>query len=81
LEPRTLELRRIFAGAHFFVYENRNFHIGMFKKFKAKAAAYLAEELSKNELMASLQSYLGVLSHTDAFQLAEEMKNLLWLIN
>jgi len=53
----------------------------MFAKFKAKVAAYRTGALSEESLMASLQSYLGAMSHADAVQLAEEMKNLIWFVD
>jgi len=53
----------------------------IFKKFVAKVMAYYAGELSESALMASLQSYLGVMSHANAIQLAKEIKNLHWLVD
>lgn len=37
--------------------------------------------LSEESLAASLQSYLGVMSHANTVRLAKEMKNLVWFVN
>ena len=87
LHPKKTSIRELHRGVDFLGYvifpryrlvRNKTKR-RMFKKFKAKVAAYRAGDVSKDALMASLQSYLGVLSHADAFRLAEELKNLLWL--
>jgi hypothetical protein len=53
----------------------------MFRKFKAKIAAFRAGALSEDALGAALSSYLGVLSHANAIQAAEEMENLIWFLD
>ena len=53
----------------------------MFTKFAMKIEGYRAGTVTEGSLIASLQSYLGVLSHADAFQLGEEIKNLVWFLS
>jgi hypothetical protein len=89
LHPKKTSIRKLHQGVDFLGYVifekyrliRKKTRRRIFKKFKTKIVAYRAGELSEDALMTSLQSYLGVLSHADAFRLAEEMKNLLWLID
>ena len=48
----------------------------MFTQFKVKIATCRAGSVSEDSLAASLRSYLGVFSHANAIQYAEDMKNL-----
>ena len=48
----------------------------MFRKFNAQTAMYRAGAISDGALAVSLRSYLGVLSHADAYRLAEKMRGL-----
>jgi hypothetical protein len=89
LHPKKTSIRKLHQGVDFLGYimfdkyrlVRKKTRRRIFKKFKTKIVAYHAGELSEDALVASLQSYLGVMSHADAFQLAEEIKNLLWLID
>ena len=47
---------------------------------KLAVIRFRAGEISKEQLEASLRSYLGVLSHANAERLSDEMKNLLWFL-
>jgi RNA-directed DNA polymerase len=88
LHPKKIFIRKLHQGVDFLGYvifpEYRlvrsKTRRRMLAKFKTKVAVYRAGELSQNGLMASLQSYLGVLSHANAIQLAEEIKNLFWFL-
>jgi hypothetical protein len=53
----------------------------MIKKFTAKITAFRAGVIFENALGASLSSHLGVLSHANAIQLSEEIKNLVWFLD
>jgi len=52
----------------------------IFRKFKKRLTDYLAGNISTSTLNATLQSYLGILSHANADRLAKEMKNFIGLI-
>ena len=86
LHPKKIFIRKLHQGIDFLGYvmftgyrliRTKTRH-RIFAKFKAKVAAYHAGDLSEDSLMASLQSYLGVLSHADAHEFGEELKNQLW---
>lgn len=47
----------------------------MFKKLREKINDYRNEIITKEQFNQTLQSYLGVLSHADAYNLGEELKN------
>jgi hypothetical protein len=49
----------------------------IFKKFQIKIMALRAGKISEDTFAASRQSYLGVLSHADAYRLAKELENML----
>ncbi len=46
------------------------------RKFKEKVTNFKQGKLSEKSLNQSLQSYLGILSHADAYELSEYLKNL-----
>ena len=50
----------------------------MFRKLKARVRQYKAGTSSEASLQGSLQSYLGVLSHADAYQLRQDLENQYW---
>lgn len=86
LHPKKIFIRKLHQGIDFLGYVILPNHRllrtktrrRMFTKFRAKTAAYRAGALPEESLAASLQSYLGVMSHANAIRLAEEMKNLVW---
>lgn len=86
LHPKKVSIRALHQGIDFLGYNIFPHHTllrtktrqRIFKKLKARIAACRAGTISENVLMASLQSYLGVLSHADVYRLAEEMKNMVW---
>ncbi len=45
------------------------------RKLKEAVSRYKRGEISERTLNSSLQSYLGVLSHANAYDLANEIKN------
>ena len=51
----------------------------MFKKIKISLEKYNKGLIGKTKVDQSLQSYLGVLSHANAFGLSEKLKNDYWL--
>lgn len=50
----------------------------IWKKLKIKAELCRAGVISKEGAYQSLQSYLGVLSHTNAHELSENLRNQFW---
>lgn len=48
------------------------------RKLEEKVKQYKSGLISKDTLNRSLQSYLGVLSHTNSFTLSEDLKNWFW---
>lgn len=50
----------------------------MFRKLKERIVAYRNEIISEDSLSDSLQSYLGVLSHANAYHLTQDLKNQYW---
>ncbi len=85
LHPKKISVRTINHGIDFLGYVIFPGHRlirtktrrRIFKKFKLKVEAYRLGHISEDFLMASLRSYLGVLSHADTYHLAEELKNAL----
>ncbi len=49
----------------------------MLRKFKKKVQEYRGGRISKEKVEQSLNSYLAVLSHADAYELGEFLKNQL----
>lgn len=89
LHPKKISIRKLHQGIDFLGYvifpKYRLLRIKtrrrIFAKFKAKVSAYRAGIISEESLKASLQSYLGVMSHANAIRLTEEMKNLFWFVD
>ena len=50
----------------------------MFRKLKKQANKYRVGAISEDSLRQSLNSYLGVMSHADAYELGNRMKNQCW---
>ncbi len=50
----------------------------IFRKLKERIVAYRNGAISEGSLSQSLQSYLGVLSHANAYHLTEDLKNQYW---
>jgi RNA-directed DNA polymerase len=86
LHPKKVSIRRLHRGVDFLGYVvfpkyrlvRTKTQRRMFAKFKKKSEAYRTGSVSEDSLASSLQSYLGVLSHANAYRASEELKNLLW---
>ena len=50
----------------------------IFRKIKERIADYRNGIVSEGTLLASLQSYLGVLSHASSYRLNQELRNQFW---
>lgn len=86
LHPQKVSIRSFYQGIDFLGYiifpKYRLVRVKtkkrMFKKFKKRVAMYHAEMIDKETLNQSLQSYLGVLSHANAYCVEGELNNLFW---
>jgi len=50
----------------------------MFRKLRKQADKYKSGVISEDSYLQSLNSYLGVMSHADAYELSNKMKNQCW---
>jgi len=50
----------------------------IFKKLKNRIYEYKEGKISEETLNQSLQSFLGVLSHADAYEVTQKIKNEFW---
>ncbi len=50
----------------------------IFKKLKKRVAEYKAEAIDRHSLNQSIQSYLGVLSHANAYKFSQKILNNFW---
>lgn len=50
----------------------------IFRKLKFKVMQYRMGRINEDSLSQSLQSYLGVLSHAQTFQLSQDLRNQYW---
>jgi len=86
LHPGKISIRKSSQGIDFLGYvvlpyyrvvrtktKNR-----IFKKLKKKVHDFKIGEISEKTLFQSLNSYLGVLSHANAYKLQNELKNNFW---
>lgn len=51
----------------------------MKRRLKAKYAAYLNQQIDGTHMDQCLQSYLGILSHANAYNLTQSLKNSYWI--
>jgi len=87
LHPNKVFIRKFGQGIDFLGYVTKPHHVlmrtktkkRMFKKLKSNSKKFNQGLVDITTLEQSLQSYLGVLSHADAFGLSEKVKNDYWL--
>lgn len=85
LHPEKVSIRTLKSGIDFLGYVIRPHHRlvrtktkrRMERKFAEKVRAYKAGEIKGDQLNASLQSFLGVLSHADAHDVEQQLRNLI----
>ena len=85
MHPDKTSIRTLRSGVDFLGYVIRPHHRLMrtktkrriLRKYKDKVGAYRAGEIDKSQLDASLQSFLGALSHADTNKVQQELKNLI----
>ena len=86
LHPGKVTLQKHGQGVDFLGYIILPHHIvlrtkterRMFRRLKARVSAYRDGAMSEVTLFGSLRSYLGVLSHADAYRLGEDVQNSFW---
>lgn len=86
LHPKKISIRKFNQGIDFLGDIVLPHHLllrtktkqRIFRKLKKRIEEYKIGVISKQTLGQSLQSYLGVLSHADAYELSNELKNQFW---
>jgi hypothetical protein len=86
LHPNKVSIRKYQQGIDFLGYVVLPHHNKLrtktkrriFSKLKGRVVEYKSGIISEETLKQSLNSYLGVLSHADAYELQEELKNQFW---
>ena len=86
LHPSKVSIRKYHHGIDFLGYVALPHHIAlrtrtkkrMMWKLRNKMAEYKNNTIDKSTLLATFQSYLGVLSHADAHKLSQEIQNKFW---
>ncbi len=86
LHPEKVSVRRFNQGVDFLGYVVLPHHKlvrvktqkRIFRKVKERIREYKRDSIDKTTLDQSLQSYLGILTHADAFAMSEELKNQYW---
>jgi hypothetical protein len=87
LHPDKVEIRRYTKGVDFLGYVafphfrllRKKTEKRMYRKLGRVIAGYQQNRIAKERAEASLNSYLGILSHADAYRLSEKMKNDFWI--
>lgn len=86
LHPKKVTLTTHHRGADFLGYVILPEHIKIrnktkkriSKKLRERVQLYKRDAISETSLKSLLQSYMGVISHADAYQFGEETKNNFW---
>lgn len=86
LHPRKVILRKYGQGVDFLGYVILPHHITlrtktehrMFRRLAERVSAYRSDAINETALFGSLRSYLGVLSHADAYRLGQDVQNNFW---
>ena len=75
LHPGKITVRKYRRGVDFLGYVNLPHH----RVLRTKTKRRIMHKVGRGVPHASLQSYLGVLSHANSFRLSRKLKNLWWL--
>ncbi|MBI2041630.1 MAG: group II intron reverse transcriptase domain-containing protein [Candidatus Nealsonbacteria bacterium] len=86
LHPKKVTIRKFHQGIDFLGYIVLPHHRllrtetkqRIFKKLAKRIGEYKNGAINKQTLEQSLQSYLGVFSHANAYELSNELKNQFW---
>ena len=84
--PKKVDIHFYTKGVDFLGYVTFPHHIlirkrtkrRILRKFEEEVKGYQEGKISKEKVSASLQSYLGVFSHADAYTLSRNLKNYFW---
>ena len=87
LHPNKITIRKYSQGVDFLGYVSlphcklirKRAWRRIIRKFSDKISAYQTGRIPKEKLEQSLWSYLGVLSHADAYRQSDYLKNKFWL--
>jgi RNA-directed DNA polymerase len=83
LHPKKISIRPLHQGVDFLGYVTLNRHRvlrtttkrRMLKKLSARLGAYFKGEVTGQSLNQTMQSYLGMLSHADTFELQQHLRD------
>jgi hypothetical protein len=86
LHPEKISIRTVQKGIDFLGYNVFPHHQlvrtktkqRIFKKLKARVKEYKSGIIDEEKLKQSLNSFLGVLTHANTFELTEKLKNQFW---
>ena len=86
LHPKKISIGNVARGVDFLGYVALPHYKGLrtktkhriFRKLRERVMQYRRGDISEHSLSQSLHSYLGALSHADAHQLTEDLKNRYW---
>lgn len=86
LHPKKVSIRKFRQGVDFLGYITLPYHRGIrsktkhriFRKLEMRVREYNSGAINRQTLEQSLQSYLGVLTHANAYDLSEQLKNQFW---
>ncbi|OGI57554.1 hypothetical protein A3B85_01435 [Candidatus Nomurabacteria bacterium RIFCSPHIGHO2_02_FULL_37_13] len=86
LHPSKVSIRKYHQGIDFLGYVALPHHIAlrtktkkrMMWKLKNKMTDYKNKKINEATLLATFQSYLGILSHANAYKLSQEIQNKFW---
>lgn len=86
LHPRKVEIRKVSQGIDFLGYTTflkysqvrTRTKQRMFAKVRRRVGDFRLGKISQEKLDATVRSYLGVLSHANAFKVRQELLNRLW---
>jgi RNA-directed DNA polymerase len=86
LHPNKVSIRKYRHGIDFLGYIVLSRHIAVrrktekriFRKLRERVRGFRAGSVTNISLLSSLKSYLGILSHADAHEVVQELKNKFW---
>ena len=86
LHPSKVSIRKYRQGIDFLGYVALPYHVAlrtktrkrMMWKLRNKMAEYKNNTINKSTLLATFQSYFGVLSHANVYKLSQELQNKFW---
>ena len=89
LHPKKIIIKKLSQGIDFLgsiiFLKHRLLHTSTIKRLKRRLKKnyfkYLNNEIEASHMDQCLQSYLGILSHTNQYELAQTLKNAYWIRN